>query len=70
MPCGSAIPVFGPRTDLIGASNFFASRLNTTYMFGVCTESAITSRFGANAMPHDWCGTYSSRFGVTLPRAS
>ena len=49
---------------------FFASRLKTTYLFGVCTDSASTSRLGANAMPHDWCGTYNSRFGFTLPRAS
>ena len=45
------------RQERSGASNFFASRLNTTNMFGVCTESARTSRVGANAMPHDWCGT-------------
>ena len=37
----------------MGESNLLASRLNTTNMFGVCTDSAITSRRGANAMPHD-----------------
>ena len=50
--------------------HFFASRLKTTYMFGVWTDKAITPRLGAKAMPHDWCGTYSKRFGFTLPRAS
>ena len=47
------MPVFGPRTARIGGSNFCASRLKTTNMFGVCTDSAMTSRLGANAMPHD-----------------